>query len=107
MRNLTPHPITVRMPDGSEITYPPAGAVARVVMREEDVPPLGCIPVIRRVAGNVVGLPDDGSACLVSSMVLAALPPGTFPNAFAPDTGPTAVRNAAGHIVAVTRLVRA
>ena len=39
-------------------------------------------------------------------MVLAALPTGT-PNVYAPDTGPTAIRNEAGYVVAVTRLVAA
>jgi hypothetical protein len=59
-----------------------------------------------RVPGEVTGLPEDGTPCIVSAMVLAALPPGT-PGVYAPDTGATAVRNDRGHIMAVTRLVAA
>ncbi len=37
-------------------------------------------------------------------MVLAALPAGTL-NVYAPDTGPTAIRDERGQVIAVTRLV--
>lgn len=103
MLNLTPHPITVRRPDGTETVYPPSGTVARVAMTEEVVGDLDGVPVVQRTPGQVTGLPDDGTPCLVSSMVLAAVP--GRPNTFAPDTGATAIRDDAGQIVAVTRLV--
>lgn len=62
--------------------------------------------VVRRTTGAIIGLPDDGDVeCLVSSMVLAACP--GRPNTYAPDTGPTAVRDAEGRIIGVTRLVAA
>ncbi len=62
------------------------------------------ITLIRRKAGDVQGLPTDGTPCLVSSMVLDALPDGTK-GVYAPDTGPTALRNEKGQVTAVTRLV--
>jgi hypothetical protein len=105
MINLTPHAITLISQD-EEITIEPSGTVARVSMTEEVIGAWGEMPVIRRVAGAVTGLPTDGRACIVSAMVLAALPAGTE-GVFAPDTGPTAVRNDKGHVVAVTRLVAA
>jgi hypothetical protein len=117
MINCTPHAIVVRTPQG-DITFPPSGIVARVTMTERPSAPAPQLeprlfagpqlepPVIRRVPGEVTGLPEDGTPCIVSAMVLAALPPGT-PGVYAPDTGATAIRDEKGHIVAVTRLVTA
>lgn len=104
MLNLTPHAITLRSPDGSEQTIKPSGTVARVEMTEQVVSEHSGLPVIARQPGAVTGLPDDGTPCLVSAMVLSAVP--GRPNTFAPDTGGTAIRKD-GQIVAVTRLVRA
>lgn len=105
MINLTPHAITLVVED-AETTIEPSGQIARVSMTEEVVAMLGEVPVIRRVAGEVVGLPTDGRPCIVSAIVLAALPAGTK-GVYAPDTGSTAIRNDKGNVVAVTRLVAA
>ena len=67
--------------------------------------PVTGAPIITRAAGNTIGLPDDDSQCLVSAMVLAAC--AGRAGVFAPDTGPTAIRDERGQIVAVTRLVAA
>jgi hypothetical protein len=108
--NLTPHSITIRRADGTEIHVPPDGTVARVVMHETVVSVADGVAYVRRVAGKVIGLPKhaDGIdnttvAVLVSSIVLAAVPGRA--NTYAPDTGPSAIRDANGHVVAVTRLV--
>lgn len=106
MINLTPHPIVLRLPDGQDVTLPPSGAVARVSMVEEIVNEIAGLPVIRRRPGPVVGLPAGDQPCIVSSMVLAALPAGA-PGVYAPDTGPTAIRDERGLVLAVTRLVGA
>jgi hypothetical protein len=104
MVNLTPHPIRLRHADGTETVYPPDGTIARVVMREVPAGAIDGVPVIRRIPGEVVLGADPTAGCvIVSSMVLAALPAGT--NAVAPDTGPTAIRDAEGQIIAVTRWV--
>ena len=109
MINLTPHAIVIRRADG-DWTLPPSGSLARVTMAEYDAPAIDGVPVVTRQAGHVTGLVRDAAGlpvpCLVSAMVLAALPTGT-PNVYAPDSGPTAIRNAAGQVVAVTRLVAA
>lgn len=104
MINLTPHPITLRTPQG-DLTFPPSGTLARVSTTDVQVGTLHGLPVIRRQFGQVTGLPADCSAgVIVSAMVLGALPAGT-PDVYAPDSGPTAVRDTNGQIVAVTRLV--
>lgn len=127
MINLTPHTIRLfaRTPYGEPdlktfVDIPPSGIVARVETIEEDA---GVLPVtnapegshggsywnalaVTRRFGEVIGLPEDTKeATLVSSIVLGAVP--GRPNTFAPDTGPTAVRDAEGRILGVTRLVAA
>ena len=107
IENLTPHAITIRAQDGTEVTIPPSGTVARVSTTDEVVGtcPITGAPIVRRVFGEVTGLPEDGTPCLVSALVLSAVPGRA--GVYAPDTGPTAIRNDAGQIVAVTRLVAA
>lgn len=110
--NLTPHPVTLRVGD-KDVTMPPSGQVARVAAREDVVGDLEVeglrVPVVFRTLGEVEGLPEpeDGTAYLVSALVLEALAKAGTPRAdvFAPDTGASAVRDAQGRIVAVTRLV--
>lgn len=108
MINLTPHAITLQMMD-STITIPPSGMVARVATKEEYVGNArigdSIIPVYRRTFGEVEGLPEEGNMCLVSTLVLSAVPGRK--NLFAPDTGPTAIRNHKGYLEAVTRLIAA
>jgi len=103
MINLTPHAITVT----NLGTFAPSGELARVSMHEEVIKNLDGVPVIRRTPNLVTGIPRDSNGvplpCIVSSMVLDALPEGTK-NVYAPDTGPTAIREN-GQVVAVTRLV--
>lgn len=106
MLNLTPHAITIRLPDGTDRTFPPSGTVARVTTFETSALSVDGIPTVYRRTGNVEGLTLPlTQPVLVSSMVLAELPGAD--NVFAPDSGPTAIRDERGQIVAVTRLVRA
>ena len=132
--NLTQHDIVIRRPDGTDVVIEPSGVVARVATEEHlvahaPVPCMGkachdscfdvggfecvghcheqanAIPIVKRYMGEATGLPEEGTPCIVSAMVLAAVPHRR--GVFAPDTGSTAVRGADGRIVAVTRLVRA
>lgn len=108
--NLTPHPITIKMADGGTMRVPASGTVARVLARESHVRDVMGIPVIHRELLSVEGLPEprDGAAYIVSSMVVEAiLRHGGRDDVFAPDAGPTAIRDDEGHIVAVTRLITA
>lgn len=103
--NLTPHAITILLSDGSAITLPPSGTVARVTTEEVVVGETGGIPVVERRFGAVEGLPAEGVPCVVSALVAGAV--AGRAGVYAPDTGATAVRNDKGHVVAVTRLVKA
>lgn len=108
MLNLTPHAITIRNPvHNLDHTFRPSGTLARVDSTEVVVGicPTTFVEIVERKFGEVTGLPEDDTPCIVSALVLAACP--GRPNTFAPDTGPTAIRNEKGHIVAVTRLVAA
>jgi hypothetical protein len=97
--NLTPHAITI----GNE-TLEPSGTVARVTMEEMDAEPIGGIPCISRIASGVTGIPSPApdTVYVVSAMVLAATDRADI---VAPDTGSTAIRDDAGRIQSVTRLV--
>lgn len=104
MINLTPHAITLALPDGERVTFPPSGQLARVTSSEVVIGTLHGVPVIQRAFGAVEGLPEDGTPCLVSALVLSACPGRA--GVYAPDSGPTAIREN-GQVIAVTRLVSA
>jgi len=106
MLNLTPHTISIIGPNGP-MTFPPSGQLARVstIDTVTGACPVTGAPIITRTFGEVTGLPDDGTPCLVSALVLSAVPGRA--GVFAPDTGPTAIRVDNGQIQAVTRLVAA
>ena len=105
MINLTPHAIKVQLADGTVTVFEPSGTLARVSTLETVVGEYAGVPVVARTTGDVEGMPAEGTPCIVSAMVLAALPGRR--GVFAPDTGSTAIRDDKCHIVAVTRLVAA
>ena len=106
--NLTPH--TINVVDGVDgvtvHTIPASGQVARVSTRAVPQGTLGLLggvvlPVVSTHYGDVEGVPaPGGEKFLVSSMVLDRLGPEYRGQAFAPDTGPSAVRKD-GQVVAV------
>ena len=110
MINLTPHAIVLRTAAG-DTTFQPSGSVARVATIAAPTGEMVAgVPVVRNTYGPVTGLVRDTQGvplpCIVSGMVLAALPAGTV-NVFAPATGATAIRDERGQVVAVTELVTA
>ena len=104
MINLTPHAITLQKSDGTRVTIAPSGQLARVSTTEKVVAEFDDMLVITRATGEAEGLPEEGTPCIVSAMVLAAVPGRK--GVYAPDSGPTAIREN-GQVVAVTRLVAA
>lgn len=106
--NLTPHDINVvDGVDGVTIHQIPAsGQVARVAATPVIQGTLGLpggvvIPVTSTVYGDVEGVPaPGGEKFIVSSLVLDRLGAEYRGQAFAPDTGATAVRKD-GQVVAV------
>ena len=113
MLNLTPHAINFQTQDGSVVSFPPSGVVARVSSSSEAFGAVLSegfsgisIPVVINIQGVVEGVPSlPCEPFLVSGMVLDALPLEYRGTAFAPATGPQdgAVRNDKGHIIAVTK----
>ena len=74
--NLTPHDVTIRRVDGSEVTYPPAGPVPRVQETKEEIAVVDGVPFVRVRYGQVDGLPSpmDGAYLIVSTLIRQALP---------------------------------
>ena len=107
--NLTPHAITVRQQDGTDITFPPAGMVARLENTGAEIPMgnIEGVPILSRTNfGEVVGLPQyetEGVNYIVSSLVAAHI---VRQDVFSPATGPNdgAIRDDKGHIIAVVAL---
>ena len=128
--NLTPHAVRVYphgdTKDGIWVEVPPSGTVARVEVSEEDAGSISCAsgrPAQSHLEfggstcwqavctftdlGEVAGLPEDPTVpVIVSSMVLDRLH-GTGREAYAPDTGPTCVRDEGGRILGVRRFKKA
>jgi hypothetical protein len=112
--NLTPHPINIQLPDGSQVVYPrypgPAARVNNLPLKDRPGLVLGVpvrpIPVSQGIDGLPRPAPD--TVYLVSLFVLAEMRRmGSIrTDVFAPATGPEdgAVR-AYGQTVAVTRLL--
>lgn len=103
MINLTHQAITIQS-ETVAVTFQPSGTVARVATTEVVVGESHGVPIVTRTFGEPEGLPEEGTECLVSALVLGAVPGRK--GVFAPDTGPTAVREN-GQLIAVTRLIAA
>jgi hypothetical protein len=109
--NLTPHALTLRATDGTDTIVPPSGAVARVgTVPGAAMGEAGGIALFSRTEfGAVEGLPEPeaGTIFIVSGLVAGRV--FGRDDVFSPGTGPKdgAIRNEAGHIIAVTRLVQA
>jgi hypothetical protein len=107
--NLMKHDAKIQNSDGEVVSYPPCGVIATASEEFEStgLNILGA-PVVKRLrTGLVDGLPDPvaGTVYLVAGVVLDALEGSGRSDVFAPDSGPSAVRNPAGHVLHVTRLV--
>lgn len=109
--NLTPHPIVLRSGEVN-VTVPPSGTVARVSSTPGQVLPIEGVPVPVHASpawGALEGLPEPvpGTLFIVSALVAARC--AHRGDVVCPGTGPAdwAVRDDAGRIIAVTRLVAA
>lgn len=101
-RNLTPHPIVVRTSEGDKI-FPPEGMVPRVKMSTISLGMVDGIEFRHTQYGEVEGLPEFevGTFLIVSGMIKDRFPDSRS-DLVSPDTGPTAIRDESGRIVAVT-----
>jgi hypothetical protein len=107
--NLTPHTVTLRDADGNDHQIESTG---RAVLNQEageliEVPGVP-VPVAQPATGHTVsGVPEPEP----DTMYIVSFPVAAFlkrPDVVSPGTSPQdgAIRNEAGHIVAVTRLIR-
>lgn len=111
--NCTPHAICLVSPSGEETVIQPSGTVTRIstftglVVEEAGIP---CLVASPSVCTEIVDLPDAApeTIIIVSGMVGGALALSGRRDVFIPGTGPNdgAVRNNAGQIIGVTRLIR-
>lgn len=104
--NLTPHAIVVRNGE-TEVSFPPAGTVARVASKMEEVGSIEGIPVKSQVFGKVEGLPapEEGTVYIVSALVLSRAKECGRTDVVAPNTT-EGYRNEKGQIVAVPGFVK-
>lgn len=104
--NLTPHEIVLRPDEGQEVVLPPSGQVARVAVSQQVVAMVGDIPIVATTFGDIEGLPEPrpGVLYVASTLVAQAAAERGRRDVVSPDTGPTAVRDEEGRIVAVRRL---
>ncbi len=103
--NLTPHRITIEYENGERVSVEPTLPSARIQQKNVIVGQIDGISVSKVEYGEVENLPDAevGKIYIVSAIVSQQCP--LRGDVFAPDTGPTAIRNESGHIVAVRGLV--
>jgi hypothetical protein len=99
--NLTPHSIVLDV-DGVQTTFPTSGIVARVSQVTVGTGMFIAGAEISTSTFGAVEMPAtiDGTMFIVSAMVLTALGNSRL-DVIAPKTDATAIRNEAGHIVAV------
>ena len=120
--NLTPHAITLQSADGTRLTVPPSGTVARIATRSGDCEYIqaqhetdtawGGIPIYQPTAYlEPKGLPDYDPAGTDTYIVSALFADrvGDRHDVVYPGTGPNdgCIRDGKGQVVAVTRLIRA
>ena len=97
--NLTPHDIVVQKDDGTRVTYPASGQVARVEIEDVIVGNIAGIPVHKGKTKEVTGIPNpqDGVMYIVSLFVLQH---ANREDLVSPNTS-DAIRDDEGKIVAV------
>jgi len=108
--NLTPHGLVLCRLDGSTQEIPASGHVVRLATTEEPHEDVAGLPCVSTVYGELTGVPLEvapGDVLLASSMVADRVA-NKYPacRVLVPDTGPTAVRDAAGRIHGVRQFRR-
>ena len=107
IRNLTPHVVSVADEEGKIThTFPPVDLPARIEVEEVSLPwTLHGAPIIAQRWKEVINLPapQEGTIYIVSTLVRKQL--RGRPDVVSPDTGPTAVRDGGGNVIAVRRFV--
>lgn len=108
--NLNKHVIIVAIKNekhNQELVYQPSGMVASVSVKQSVVKEVNSISCVQNQYGDVVGLPEpqEDTLYLVNAIVLERAKLMGRSDCIAPDTGPTAIRDEKGQVIAVTRFV--
>ena len=106
--NMTAQEIIVRLPDCGRV-YPPSGQVVSwQVLTETWIDALDGVPTILSSFGALEGLPSMEPGVIYLTSTPAAQKAASLGrlDVLSPDTGPTAIRNEKGQVVAVTRFQR-
>jgi len=106
---MTPHAIHIADDAGNIIrTIEPSGHVARVSVDQQVVGEIDGVPVVETRWGAVEGLPEPepDTVYITSTLVMQAAKAMGRTDVVSPDTGPTAVRDSEGRIIAVRRFQR-
>ncbi len=109
--NLNKHAIVLFLNvKGQEehIKLEPSGMIATVSVKQTVEKFINGFPCVKNEYGDVVGLPapEDDTLYLVNAIVLErAKNTMARRDCIAPDTGPTAIRDEKGQVIAVTRFV--
>ena len=105
--NLTSHEIVIQDTEGTIIVVEPSGIVARVSQKNIPLTTIQNIPVSEVVYGDIeLPEPKLDTMYIVSAIVASFPQCAQRADVVAPDTGPTVIRNEAGHVAAVRGLVR-
>lgn len=113
LENWTEHEIVLRLPSEDELVIPPSGKVARVKKEKKSQTPVVIDDRIVPVSGDSTGpvdFPSDHKGPAIVSSMFADAYREQFPESgrilFVPDTGPTAIRDERGRILAVKGLIQ-
>lgn len=110
LKNYTPHLIVIEKPDGSRLDLPSLGVI-RAKVKNRPRLPVEEIPVTEVVYEEVEGVPADlhhDDVLVVSMLARDVAIASDHPEAWrmlSPDSGPSAIRNEKGQIVAVKGLL--
>ena len=99
--NLIGHDITI----SGHATLPKCNNPCRVETQQMIIGKLGGVPIAKTEFMKIVNLPEpeDGTYYIVSRIVMDFVP-FDREDVFSVDTGPTAIRDQSGQVVAVTQL---
>ncbi len=104
--NVTQHPIVIRLDDERELILQPSGVHARVTTEQTVVAEADGVPIVATRFSEIRDLPEpkEGVLYVASTLVAQAAARIGRSDVVSPDTGPTAIRDSNGQIVAVRRL---
>ncbi len=104
--NVTQHPIVIKLDSGQDVVLQPSGINARVTAEQTVVAEVDGVPIVATRFSEIRDLPEpkEGVFYVASTLVAQAAARIGRSDVVSPDTGPTAIRDSNGQIVAVRRL---